>query len=612
MQSFNFFICGFALFAANSLHLTGQNNTSVSELGIPRNPVFNQSMNESTNESTRGSITYCEYNQPGNSFESGRISMHDVYTNVNQSADDFDVPANSCMVLSQVISNHMSVNNLSSVNIYIYDDNAGNPNNLIASYIGVSYTFNNIGSAFGLTVREITAYLPQDLELCGGPTGTKYWISVTCATGSFSYWEFQTITNYGLSGRFKGIDFGVPNWTNYGDNFVFKLNYKYKSELYDTIKLCGLETVNINGSDYDYPCIVDEVLTSSTGCDSIAPVCIIKDFGVVSTLESGKISMHDVYTNINQCADDFIVPANECIIVESVHANFLIGIGASISSVIVYFYDDNSGAPGNLLLQDTVSAFATNYLGDWFGMLDIQHVRADLTTPFELCSSTGSTKYWMSITVASGNLSYWEFINSTTINSPSYFKGVDFGTPTWLAQPNDNMVFSFDYRYKVDITPPAELSYCTNHDPIILAGTPAGGTFTGPGMSGNQFNPGSASIGTNEIIYTYVAPDGCGYSDTLTLNVSACAGIDELPTLNLQAFPNPTNGIFYLSGFSVKNVPFTWQIMNIAGQFISGGNDVLNSGENQISFDLSGLASGTYFLKIQTEEGDQVLRIIKN
>jgi hypothetical protein len=454
--------------------------------------------------------------------------------------------------------------------------------------------------------------LPQDLELCGGPTGTKYWISITCATGSDSFWEFQTVTNYGLSGMFRGVDFFEPAWTSYGDNFVFKLKYRYKSVYLDTLTLCGMESVNINGSDYDYPRVVNEIVTSSTGCDSIAPVLLIKDFGHNGTYESGRISMHDVYPNVNQCADDFIIPANECIIVESVQANFLISIGGSISSIIVYFFEDNSGAPGNLLLQDTVSVFSSNYLGDWWGILDIRHIKAVLSTPITLCSGTGSTKYWISITLATGSDAFWEFESSSPIiNSPAFFKGPDFLVPNWT--PNfENMVFSLDYHYKVTITPPAELTYCANHAPVVLAGIPAGGTFTGPGISGNQFNPGSASFGTNQIIYTYTAPDGCDYSDTLTLTVSACAGIDELPTLNLQAFPNPTNGIFYLSGFSAMNVPFTWQIMNIAGQFISSGNDVLNTGENQISFDLSGLSSGTYFLKIQTAERDQVLRIIKN
>ncbi|MCX7743166.1 MAG: T9SS type A sorting domain-containing protein [Flavobacteriales bacterium] len=605
MNKFNLWVA-LTYLGGSLIPLSGQNGTSLSNLQIPRNPVFY----ETNHEVERGSISYCNYNQPGNSFEDGRISMHDVYTNVNQSADDFDVPANTCMVLSQVISTHFSFNNPTSMNIYIYEDNAGVPGNLVIDYIGVSFTYLITGSAFGLTARSITCNLPTSLELCGGPTGKKYWISVTSGTGTDSFWEFQTINPYGLSGKFRGVNFGQPNWIDYGDHFVFTLNYQYKSELVDTIKLCGTETVNINGTDYDYATRVDQWLTSTTGCDSIAPVLIIKDYGHAGTYEIGRISMHDVYPNINQCADDFIVPANECISVDGVQANFLVSMGSIINSVIVYFYDDNAGVPGNLLLQDTV-LYSYYYVGNWNGMLDINHVQTALSSPINFCGGASGTKYWVSFTVATGSNAYWEFESAgPIIHSPAKFKGPSFGYPNWTTN-NENMIFSLNYRYIVSINTPTETTFCANYSPITLTATPAGGTFSGQGISGNQFNPSSASIGLNEIIYTYLASDDCEYTDTLTLNVLGCASLNELPTLNLQAYPNPTDDIFYLSGYSSMNIPFTWHIMNVAGQIISSGNNVLNNGENKISFDLSGLASGTYLLKIQSSDQDQVIRVIK-
>src|SRR5690606_22837127 len=39
--------------------------------------------------------------------------------------------------------------------------------------------------------------------------------------------------------------------------------------------------------------------------------------------------------------------------------------------------------------------------------------------------------------------------------------------------------------------------------PLALTGYPAGGAFSGPGVSGNSFNPSTAGVGTHTITYTH-------------------------------------------------------------------------------------------------------------
>lgn len=66
-----------------------------------------------------------------------------------------------------------------------------------------------------------------------------------------------------------------------------------------------------------------------------------------------------------------------------------------------------------------------------------------------------------------------------------------------------------------------EGSYCSNADSILLIGSPAGGTFNGPGISGNYFVPSLADIGFNEITYTYSDPNGCTTTSQITsVNIS--------------------------------------------------------------------------------------------
>lgn len=52
-------------------------------------------------------------------------------------------------------------------------------------------------------------------------------------------------------------------------------------------------------------------------------------------------------------------------------------------------------------------------------------------------------------------------------------------------------------------------NYCTANSPSTLSGTPSGGIFSGPGISGNTFNPTTAGLGTHTITYEYDNGQGC-------------------------------------------------------------------------------------------------------
>jgi len=55
--------------------------------------------------------------------------------------------------------------------------------------------------------------------------------------------------------------------------------------------------------------------------------------------------------------------------------------------------------------------------------------------------------------------------------------------------------------------------------PAILTGDPAGGTFSGTGISGDTFDPSSAGLGVYEIVYEFTDGNGCTNSDTLYTEV---------------------------------------------------------------------------------------------
>jgi hypothetical protein len=76
-------------------------------------------------------------------------------------------------------------------------------------------------------------------------------------------------------------------------------------------------------------------------------------------------------------------------------------------------------------------------------------------------------------------------------------------------------------------------NYCDNSSTVSLVGTPSGGTFSGNGISGNQFDPSQASVGINQIIYSATV-NGCSNSDTQNVVINetpiANAGTDIVLT----------------------------------------------------------------------------------
>jgi Zn-dependent metalloprotease len=63
---------------------------------------------------------------------------------------------------------------------------------------------------------------------------------------------------------------------------------------------------------------------------------------------------------------------------------------------------------------------------------------------------------------------------------------------------------------------------CNTASPILLSGTPAGGTFSGTGVSGNQFDP-SVGPGTYTLTYNYTDANGCSNSSTASITVNDCS-----------------------------------------------------------------------------------------
>ncbi len=111
----------------------------------------------------------------------------------------------------------------------------------------------------------------------------------------------------------------------------------------------------------------------------------------------------------------------------------------------------------------------------------------------------------------------------------------------------------------VSVTLPG--SVCVDGGTVPLTGTPAGGVFSGLGVSGNLFDPQISGIGTFLITYTYTDANGCTASITHNMNVTNGTSpvVQLLPELCTNSSPvtfssSPIGGIY--SGVGVVGNTF--------------------------------------------------------
>ncbi len=149
---------------------------------------------------------------------------------------------------------------------------------------------------------------------------------------------------------------------------------------------------------------------------------------------------------------------------------------------------------------------------------------------------------------------------------------------------------------------------CDYDSPFTLSGgNPAGGTYSGTGVTGGQFNPSTAGFGNHTITYTYTDANGCVNSDDSDVLVDDCAAIDELAANVVTIFPNPTFGSVNI--VSDNKVIETIKIYDAAGRLV---NQIVGNNVNSITIDMIEFAEGVYNFEIQIGETIHRERIIRN
>ena len=149
---------------------------------------------------------------------------------------------------------------------------------------------------------------------------------------------------------------------------------------------------------------------------------------------------------------------------------------------------------------------------------------------------------------------------------------------------------------------------CVNSSPVMLMGSPSGGTYTGPGVSGSMFDPSMSGTGTFNIMYYYTDANNCSNSASQPASVSLCTGIAEAFNASAIAiYPNPAKDAIYvnLNTLSLDNT--TIELYDAIGKLVVSQKVV----DTISTLLISDLAKGIYSIRIITDSHQVVKRIIK-
>jgi hypothetical protein len=128
----------------------------------------------------------------------------------------------------------------------------------------------------------------------------------------------------------------------------------------------------------------------------------------------------------------------------------------------------------------------------------------------------------------------------------------------------------------------------------LAGGSPAGGVYSGTGVTAGNFNPATAGIGSTSITYDYVDANGCSNSATSSITIDGCASIEEMNNVTFTIYPNPASSTFNISSSDVIN-SFELTIFDMTGKKVTSENRL--SGDSLIEFSLSNINPGVYFIK---------------
>jgi len=180
-------------------------------------------------------------------------------------------------------------------------------------------------------------------------------------------------------------------------------------------------------------------------------------------------------------------------------------------------------------------------------------------------------------------------------------------TPT-AGQCATNQTLTITVNALPVVTCPADFTVIEQDVIALSGGLPAGGTYSGAGVTANTFDPSSLENGEYTITYTYTDEDtGCSNSCEFKITIDVVISINENEIAKIGVYPNPNNGKFNIS-FNNINGKVVYQIYDTKGSVIA--DKIIHADGNTIEEVSLNLIPGVYFVKVITTNQSYVEKLV--
>jgi hypothetical protein len=161
------------------------------------------------------------------------------------------------------------------------------------------------------------------------------------------------------------------------------------------------------------------------------------------------------------------------------------------------------------------------------------------------------------------------------------------------------------------------ITVCKNEPLDLLAGLSGN-----VDLNGTWFDPANTAIASSSITasafpgnynYDYIAGNGVCPNDTanvvvIVLSTCDAADIDEATFAGIEVYPNPSNGMVYVSAANNAGT-FNYEVTDANGRVIATAVNAIN-GAATTSIDLSKVETGVYFIRLSNTTSDKVYRVV--
>lgn len=203
----------------------------------------------------------------------------------------------------------------------------------------------------------------------------------------------------------------------------------------------------------------------------------------------------------------------------------------------------------------------------------------------------------LSITGSSAGSGYYYYLYNWQVALPACTSG---RTPVVCSIGNLNVTYSTAGYDTV----------CVDDGAFALSGgSPAGGTYSGPGVTAGNFDPASAGAGAQTITYTYTDSTSCTGTATSVIVVDACTGIHSAnDAIGISVYPNPANNFVTVELQFASTEKIRLNLVNMLGQTMYS-SETTSSGNTKVNINTTDLPRGIYLLQVKTAKGNVVRKI---